>query len=109
MNKKVMLIATLILAIASLAAVVTLWETEVILFLLLLIIASGLLLLQKSIVEFKVFLSCGVAGGAAEAVAVIFNVWTYTNTSLMNIPFWLPVLWGIAAVFILRVQVFFKS
>lgn len=49
------------------------------------------------------FVTAAFLGTAAEIVAIRFGAWQYSNPTLLGIPAWLPLLWGIAVVFINRV------
>ena len=40
--------------------------------------------------------------GKAEAVAIKFGAWQYSNPTALGVPIWLPLLWGSAIVFIKR-------
>jgi len=35
--------------------------------------------------------------------AIYFGAWSYANPTMLGIPLWLPLAWGIAAVFVKRV------
>ena len=50
-----------------------------------------------------VFVVAAVIGPLGEIVAVYFGAWTYANPTFWGIPIWLPLLWGLAGVFIKRV------
>lgn len=53
--------------------------------------------------DIYLFLSAAALGAAAEIIAVRFGAWQYSNPTLLGVPIWLPLLWGIAVVFIKRV------
>ena len=42
-------------------------------------------------------------GSASEALAIFFGVWNYARADYFGIPAWLPFLWGLAGVFVVRV------
>ena len=67
-----------------------------------------MLSINKSKVELTVFIRCGFLGAIAEGIAVYSGAWEYFNDSFLGIPIWLPVLWAIASIFILRVADFTK-
>jgi hypothetical protein len=50
--------------------------------------------------DFYLFFVAGVFGAFAEVVAVLFGAWTYAVPSPIGIPYWLPLLWGLAALFL---------
>lgn len=68
-----------------------------------------MLSVNKSKIELIIFIRCGFLGAIAEGIAVYYGVWEYSNDSFFGIPIWLPILWAIAAVFILRMAGFAKS
>lgn len=92
-----------ILAAISLMSVALLWRQNIILFAALLVVAALLFLVERSNSEVKTFLFCAICGMAAEYIAISFGAWNYQNPNFFNIPIWLPLLWGIASVFIIRV------
>ena len=49
------------------------------------------------------FIVAAIAGTTAEIVAIHFGAWKYANPTILNIPLWLPFLWGSAVVFVRRV------
>ena len=49
------------------------------------------------------FITAAALGTIAEVVAVKFGAWQYANPIFAGVPLWLPLLWGIAVVFINRV------
>ncbi len=95
-------IYTLIMAVLSLLAVCLLWPYNWMLFLVLMVLAVVMLWLEKQKKEVKLFVFCGLTGAVAEIIAIVAGAWTYANADLYNIPVWLPVLWGIAAVYMSR-------
>lgn len=50
-----------------------------------------------------IYILYGLAGVMAEAVAIAFGAWSHASAQFIGIPYWLPLLWGIAALFIKRV------
>lgn len=63
-----------------------------------------MLSINKSKVELSVFVRCGFLGAIAEGIAVYSGAWKYSNDSFLGVPIWLPVLWAISSVFILRMS-----
>ncbi len=43
-------------------------------------------------------------GPLAEIIAVHFGVWSYSHATIIGIPLWLPLLWGLASVFFLKIE-----
>jgi len=101
-------ILTAIFAIVALLSVSLLWKESYILTVVLGITAMCMLLVNKSKHEIYLFFLSGMAGAFAEAIAISAGAWTYTLPTLIGVPIWLPVLWGIAAVFIVRTYKFIE-
>ena len=95
------------IAVSALTSVVLLWKFNLVLTLILILLAVAMLIMNKSKQEIKTFLVCALLGAMAEVVAITFGAWTYGNPNFVGIPIWLPILWGIASVFIVRAYVFF--
>lgn len=49
------------------------------------------------------FVAGAIVGPAAEIVCVHFGTWQYTNPTLLGIPVWLPLAWGLAVMLIKRI------
>lgn len=58
------------------------------------------LLKWKSKLALTIFIFGAFWGPLTEMIAIKFGVWTYARPDFFNIPFWLFVLWGMAAVFL---------
>src|SRR3989338_6981622 len=86
-----------IIPVVTLLAVVLLWKMPVILCGVLAVIAAVIIDNKKSLF---VFIRSGIYGAGAEMIAIYFGVWNYTNPQFFGIPAWLPILWGIAALYI---------
>ena len=72
-----------------------------------------MLLVWRSKEDLLLYIICSVAGTLAEAVAIASGAWKYSLPNFIGVPYWLPFLWGIAALFIkrasLEVQDFVKK
>ncbi len=92
-------ILRLFLALITLISVVLLWKSPFVLTALLILISIIFILIQKSKKQaLIVYIKYGLAGACAEAIAILSGAWNYSLTNF--IPIWLPLLWGIAALFI---------
>lgn len=67
-------------------------------------VGAGILMLYRDRVLSTVFVVVGLAGAAAEAVAINHGAWTYANPQFLGVPVWLPLLWGIAGVTVVRIE-----
>ena len=103
-------IITVLLALAALLSVSFLWRHNIALSGVLTVVA-GLLLLSSTSkrVLLYMFMFGAFSGAAAEALAIHFGTWTYANPSFVGIPLWLPLLWGIATVVIVRVYLLIQK
>lgn len=70
-------------------------------------VLTSLLLIMLAFIKHKKFplkrewLLFGLSatwGTLAESVAIFAGVWSYTQPHLINIPFWLPFLWGLVGI-----------
>jgi len=102
------IIFNLIFALTCLFFVCWLWEKALLLTIILLIISIIGLYKWKNKETIVLFVICGIFGAVAEAATIYFGAWAYTLPGLVNIPYWLPILWGDAAVFIYRTGIEIK-
>ena len=50
-----------------------------------------------------------IIGPVGEIIAIYFGAWQYANPSLLGIPIWLPIVWGLAMILVKRLaEVFVK-
>jgi len=109
MSRNKNFVITCIFATISLLSVALIWNHNSILFAILIFSAILMLLIEKSKNEVKTFIFCSISGAAAECVAISFGAWTYKNPNFFTIPIWLPLLWGISSIFIIRVYKYFSK
>ncbi len=91
-----------VLAIITLLSVSFGWKNPLLLTIILALISSAMLILYRNKEDLYLYIISGVAGAVAEAIAIAFGAWNYAFPNLIGIPYWLPFLWGIAALFIKR-------
>lgn len=94
------IIFNIIFVLACLISVCLFWEKNVLLTVILIIIFFIGLYKWRTKEVIILFIIYGIFGAITEATAIYFGVWTYTLPNFIGIPFWLPVLWGDAAVLI---------
>ncbi len=66
---------------------------------------TGFLLIQAAVIIFGLrrkkdevwFVAGAILGPMAEAAAVAGGAWKYATPFVLDLPIWLPVLWGLAA------------
>ena len=73
--------------------------------LILIIIAVIGLIKYCSKISIAVFLFGALFGAIAEIIAIKYGIWNYTLSNFMNIPSWLFIVWGNAAVFIYQTAI----
>jgi len=95
-----------LLALLSLVFVSFLWSSPFFLSLALLAISATIILAgRRRLHDTLFFLAAGIWGALAEAIAVNFGgAWSYPMPHYAGIPIWLPILWGIAGVFLIRLS-----
>lgn len=91
------------LAIFALLSVTFLWRKTFILTAALIVISAIMLLIWKNKEDIYLYIFVGIFGAIAETIAIAFGAWTYSLPNLGRIPLWLPLLWGIAGIFISKV------
>lgn len=80
------------------------WRNNTVVFTLLLIATVAVLLLSKNKrFETVIFLTGALFGPSMEAIAIRAGAWQYANPSFTGIPMWLPLLWGLTAVFLMKI------
>jgi len=89
-----------ICGLTALACVCLFWSRPALLTALLLTVATVMLFARRSLNDVLLFVSCGGLGALAEACAVRSGAYVYTLPIALGIPLWLPVIWGIAALFV---------
>jgi hypothetical protein len=66
-----------------------------------LLILGGLLLFLIGKRKYVILYVFGfVSGPLAEAIGIYFHQWAYSNTWILGFPFWLPFVWGNAALYL---------
>jgi hypothetical protein len=92
-----------VIAIITLSAVAFGWKNPLILTVCLIFLSALMLILYNNKEDFYLYIISGMAGAIVEAIAIAFGAWQYAFPQFIGIPYWLPFLWGIAALFIKRV------
>lgn len=54
--------------------------------------------------DFLLFLVGAIVGPTGEIIAILFGAWQYANPTLLGIPIWLPLAWGIITLSIKRIS-----
>ena len=96
---------TCILSAIILLSVAFLWHVPLLLTLILLVESGIMILLYMDRSDIYLFVACGLCGAMAESIAVFFGAWDYSRIDIIGIPIWLPILWGVAGIFIKRVDI----
>ncbi len=98
-----------ILSVLSLLSVIILWKDNILLTEFLVVILILMLSMQRSKKEIILVVFFGIAGSIAEIVTMYFGVWQYDNPSFFGIPLWLPALWAVASIYVIRVSSYFNN
>ena len=91
---------SLILACLSLYSVSWFWRNPLQLTIILIIISVLMLLVRRRKEDLVLYAIAGIGGAMAESTAIAAGVWDYAIPNFSGVPYWLPFLWGIGAVFI---------
>jgi hypothetical protein len=75
-----------------------LWKYPIILLVILSVISVIYLGLKRSKTDLIIFLIAGISGPIGEGLVSASGLWTYHGETLLGIPYWLPLAWGITAV-----------
>lgn len=95
---------TCILSVITLLSVSFLWYVPVLLTFILLVESILMILLYKDKSDIYLFIACGLLGAIAESIAVSLGAWDYNRINIIGIPLWLPLLWGVAGLFVKRLN-----
>jgi hypothetical protein len=79
-----------------------LWKYSFFLTLLLLAISILYFVFLKKANEYYYFIVAAITGPIGEAIVSKSGLWTYAGDTVLGIPYWLPLAWGITAVAIKR-------
>lgn len=93
-----------LLGIYALSVLLTcvLWASPLVLAVCLLVIGAAMLFRWHTATDIVSYSAAFLLGPLGEAAAVRAGAWTYARPALL-IPVWLPLLWGIAGLFLKRV------
>jgi hypothetical protein len=90
--------------LVALVSVCSLWQSPVLLTAILLFLSCAVLIGKRNQQDLVIFLICGAMGALAEILVVAFGAWSYSMPQFLGIPYWLPLAWGISALFIRNVE-----
>lgn len=93
----------------SILVVVLLYKKAIITTMLLIAITITGLIKMKSKLMIVIFIFFGILFGIIEIIVINYNVWSYSINSMMNVPFWLFILWGNTSVFIYQTALEIKK
>ena len=75
-------------------SVVLLWRINVLLLAVAAVLCGAALAAWHERIDISFFLVIAVLGSMAEAVFVYFDVWHYSNPTLLGVPIWFPLAFG---------------
>ncbi len=86
--------------LCTLITVAFLFQTPLLVVVMLLIIHSLYFVITKDRKEsLIIYLGVGVLGASAELLCILTGAWEYSNTDTFGMPYWLPLVWGSAGLF----------
>ncbi|MFC1627042.1 hypothetical protein ACFL18_00610 [Patescibacteria group bacterium] len=104
------IIRDLVIIILSLIFFILFWRNNLLAFFTLLAIYIVRSRFWYKSGDHTVYIVGALLGTVTEAIAVNSGIWQYTNPTLFKIPLWLPAVWGLASVLIIRIaQCFIKE
>ncbi|MBS3158388.1 hypothetical protein J4206_03820 [Candidatus Woesearchaeota archaeon] len=95
----------LLIYVSVLLSVVLLWKHSLLLTIAIISITIVMLAVRKSKEDIIIYVICAALGAVAESIGVKAGAWTYYDTTLFGIPYWLPFVWGFAGVFVRRISI----
>lgn len=93
-----------ILAVICLLIVSLFYENIMLLTMLLAVLSFLMLLILRDKYLVVTYFACSIMGAMAEIIAIYSGAWEYNLSSFLGIPLWLPLLWGIAALFMINLN-----
>ncbi|MFA5105586.1 MAG: hypothetical protein WC506_01365 [Candidatus Micrarchaeia archaeon] len=99
---------TSMISLLYLVGVVLLWREPYLLALVLAgLSALAIFIGSERARDLALYTWVAILGAGSEAICISFGIWTYSAPGIVaGIPFWLPLVWGMGAVFIKRSAVF---
>ena len=91
------------MSIIALSLVVFLYTQPYVLLFALAALSGVWMFILKDKAYLYVFGVAGVGGSVAEVIAIHAGAWSYAVPQFAEIPVWLPVLWGLAGMFVVKV------
>jgi len=100
---------TCVLALATLFIPIVFGHNQLLSIGLLLITSLLMLSMNWSYGYLIFFILVLISGPAAEATAIHFGTWRYEDPFFFGVPIWLPLVWGNAGLYIVRLWSFIDS
>lgn len=97
------LLSGITVALLSLFAVSFFWERPALLTAILAALGLTMWLIKPERAELLLYVICGILGASYEIIAIAFGAWSFAMPNTQGIPYWLPLLWGLAALFMKRI------
>lgn len=97
------------LALATLIITSSFAVNSLLCFSLILVVSILMLCIEWNSKNIIFFLAVCISGPIAEAIAIYAGVWTYTTPWYIGIPLWLPLAWGNAGLYIMRLKSLINS
>ena len=94
------IIFNIIFCSSVLGSVVLFYKNILLTTIILAILSIIALIKWKSYRTLLIFIIGGIWGPLSEIIAIKMGVWAYSESSILNIPLWLILVWGDAAAFL---------
>lgn len=71
---------------------------------MILVVSVMMLLVDLNKKYLELFILVMISGPLAESIAINFGLWNYSNPFFLGTPIWLPLVWGNAGLYIVRLK-----
>lgn len=92
------IIFSLILILIGILSVFFFWKDSILLGAILIALAIVKLRIYPEKKELICYIVSAIVGSTGESFAIFNNAWHYTQPEILNIPAWLPFLWGLLGI-----------
>ena len=82
--------------VSTLVAVYLFWKNNWLTFAILLLLAIIFLIILKDVASVYYYIIIAACGTVSEIICVYAGAWKYKLPQFLGIPFWLPLVWGMA-------------
>lgn len=98
-----------IIGLSALSSVVIFWQESIILSIILALLSIAAIYIWRSRETVLLYFLCAFLGAFSEYAGVYIGAWRYTNPDIMGVPAWLPLLWGLAGLSMMKLGSFISK